>query len=209
MADFYPKSDGDKITFLNNLQTGLTAEGTNLGLAADELAGLATAIAAYQAAVIDKTTKRAAAQSATANCHEVAASTEDTVRSLVRRVKAAPAYTVATGRLLGIEVGGDATAQSTVGGGPRPDLEATSVVHGEVVLTFIKNGFSGVEIESQRGTEPAFTFLARDTQAPYIDTRPSLAEAPETRRYRARYLHNDTVTADYSDVLVVTVPGAN
>jgi hypothetical protein len=40
-----------------------------------------------------------------------------------------------------------------------------------------------------------------------VDTRANLTDGPETRRYRARYLHKDNVTADYSDVLVVTVPG--
>ena len=74
-------------------------------------------------------------------------------------------------------------------------------------LKFIKNGFTGVEIECRRGTEVAFNFLARDTEAPYVDTRASLGEGPETRHYRARYLKKDTLAADYSDVLVVTVPG--
>ena len=35
----------------------------------------------------------------------------------------------------------------------------------------------------------------------------NLTDGPETRHYRARYLQKDTPTEDYSDVLVVTVPG--
>lgn len=95
----------------------------------------------------------------------------------------------------------------TVGGGPRPDLEATSVVNGEVELKFIKNEFTGVEIECSRGTEVSFNFLARDTEAPYVDTRANLTDGPETRHYPARYLQKDNPTADHFDVLVVTVPG--
>ena len=33
-------------------------------------------------------------------------------------------------------------------------------------LKFIKNGFTGVEIECRRGAEVEFKFLARDTEAP-------------------------------------------
>ena len=58
-----------------------------------------------------------------------------------------------------------------------------------------------------RGRRWSSTLLARDTEAPYVDTRASLGEGPETRHYRARYLKKDTLAADYSDVLVVTVPG--
>ena len=96
---------------------------------------------------------------------------------------------------------------ANAGGGPRPNLEATSVLNGAVELKFIKNGFTGVEIECQRGTEIEFKFLARDTEAPYVDNRASLSDGPETRRYRARYLQKDNPTADNSDMLVVTVPG--
>ena len=84
---------------------------------------------------------------------------------------------------------------------------STSVLNGAVEITFIKKGYTGVEIECQRGSETAYSFLARDTEAPYVDNRASLTDAPETRRYRARYLQKDNPTADYSDVLVVTVPG--
>lgn len=45
------------------------------------------------------------------------------------------------------------------------------------------------------------------TEAPCVDTRANLSDGPETRHYRARYLQKDNPTADYSDVLVVTVPG--
>ncbi len=39
------------------------------------------------------------------------------------------------------------------------------------------------------------------------DALASLTDDPETRHYRVRYLNKDTPTADYSDLLVVTVPG--
>ncbi|MEX0642515.1 MAG: hypothetical protein WD468_07430 [Pirellulales bacterium] len=37
---------------------------------------------------------------------------------------------------------------------------------------FVKGGFDGVDIESQRGAETTWTYLAFDSSSPYIDNRP-------------------------------------
>jgi hypothetical protein len=81
------------------------------------------------------------------------------------------------------------------------------VLNGEVTISFFKMGHTGVEIRSKRGAETEYTFLARDTEAPYVDTRANLSPAPETRYYVAQFLRRDTLVGQLSDVLVVTVPG--
>jgi hypothetical protein len=86
-------------------------------------------------------------------------------------------------------------------------LREVSVVTGEVTLGFAKQGYTGVEIRCKRGAETAFSFLARDTESPYVDTRANLAAAPETRYYQAQFLQKDALVGQWSDVLVVTVPG--
>lgn len=204
-SDYYPKTEQGRANFLDNLLTQLATVGTTVGMDAPAVTALGSQRAAYRAAVADKVAKKALAQAATATCAAMDKGMEDTVRAHVRRIKAHAAYTTTIGRQLGIEV--DASAATILASAPvRPDLEAVSVLHGEVELTFEKNGYTGVEIESQRGAETAWTFLARDTDAPYVDTRPNLGEGPETRRYRARHLDKDCPTGEYSDVLVVTVP---
>jgi hypothetical protein len=203
--DFYPRTEGEKLTFLGNFMNGFSGEATALGFLPAELTALGAGVSAYQTAVGDKAGKRAAAQSASAVCAAREQAIEDALRATVRRIKAATGYTRAIGELLGIERGGISPVSATV---ERPDLQARSVLHGEVELGFIKYGYTGVEIEGKRAGEAEFTFLARDTETPYLDNRANLSAAPETRHYRARYLQKDTVTAEYSDVLVVTVPGA-
>ena len=71
---------------------------------------------------------------------------------------------------------------------PPASAEARS---GEVRVRFTKKmpaegkSHMGVWIESQVGTETAWTFLAIDTSDPYNDTRPlKVAGQPEKRRYR-------------------------
>ena len=51
----------------------------------------------------------------------------------------------------------------------------------------------------------AFGFLARDTEAPYVDTRANLGPGPETRQYQAQYLDGHDLVGPLSDVLLVTV----
>jgi hypothetical protein len=63
-----------------------------------------------------------------------------------------------------------------------------------------------VNVYSRRqGTSP-WTFLARDTRSPYVDTTP-LAQAgtPEVREYRVRGVIDDVEIGKYSPTRQITV----
>jgi len=205
MADYYPKPDGEKITFLDNFVAVLATVGATVGMTPGDQLAASGATNDLKAGIADKVAKKTAAQSSTAACKVTDAATEDTLRGLVRRIKAAPGYTVAIGEQLGIV----APEGEPTGGqeGERPDLYADSVLNGEVIITFVKGRHSGVEIRTKRGAETAFSFLARDTESPYVDTRANLTDAPEKREYVAQFLDKDTLVPDLSDALIVTVPG--
>jgi hypothetical protein len=202
--DFYPTRDPEKLTFWANFYSNLTTVGPTVGLEAADIALMADQKSALENAINNKLGAKAYAQSATAACTAVDGTAEDALRAMVRRIKAHPSYTTAVGEQLGIE---GPQASPPAGDGPRPDLREASVVTGEVTIGFAKQGFSGVEIQSKRGAETAFSFLARDTESPYVDTRANLAAAPETRYYQAQFLQKDALVGQWSDVLVVTVPG--
>ena len=126
------------------------------------------------------------------------------VRAFARRVKANAGYTTAIGEQLGI-VGDEDTTDLT---NAKPTLKVKGpAVSGDLKIDFIKSISDGVTIESKRGSETAFTFLATDSEPHYQDTRANLAAGPETRQFRARYLLSDAPIGNYSDVLTVTVPG--
>lgn len=80
-------------------------------------------------------------------------------------------------------------------------------VQGDVLIDFNKSISDGVEIWSKRGNETEWTKLATDSEPEYKDTRTNLTAGPETRQYRARYVLNDAPIGNWSDVIVVTVPG--
>lgn len=204
-SDYYPNSDAQKLTFLDNYVTVLGANSAPVGLTSADVTAISNSRNDLRTAVNDKVAKKAAAQAASTACLTTDKRTEDLLRAQARRIKSHPAYTPALGEQLGIE--GRRQTRTTPEGGIRPDLTATDVLNGEVTIAFAKNGHSGVEIRSRRGAETEFGFLARDTESPYVDTRPNLTSGPETRHYVAQYLQKDTLVAELSDELVVTVPG--
>ena len=89
----------------------------------------------------------------------------------------------------------------------KPTLRTRSVTPANVDIDFNKSVSHGVRIFTKRGNETEWTLLALDTEPPYVDTRPNLAPGPETRYYRAQYILNDDPIGEWSEILVVTVPG--
>jgi hypothetical protein len=123
------------------------------------------------------------------------------IRDLAARIKAHPAYTEQMGADLGI-IGAEALGPITA----QPTGSATPLAGFAVEVAFLKQGFAGVDVESQRGSEMTWTYLAFDAFSPYVDNRPPLvAGQAEQRRYRLRYRDGDEPVGVYSDVLVANV----
>ncbi len=78
--------------------------------------------------------------------------------------------------------------------------------NGRVELDFPKGKSKGVNIYTKRGAETAYTFLARDTEAPYVGSRALLVPGqPETRTYRATYVGpGDEEVGDPGNDLTIT-----
>jgi len=126
--------------------------------------------------------------------------------ALIAKIKLSPHYTESIGTDLGI-VG--AVAGNTPGTNSTPRF-LTELLQGAghqtVKLTFYKYGYMGVWIESRRGPNGQWEFLAIDTDSPYLDERPLLvAGQPEVREYRMRFWDKGTPNGDWTDVTSVTV----
>ncbi|MBC7981385.1 MAG: hypothetical protein H7Y36_12550, partial [Armatimonadetes bacterium] len=110
-------------------------------------------------------------------------------------------YTVAIGEDLGI-IGEESTEVPNAT--PRTTAEARS---GEVQLRFIKDGHTGVYIESQIGADTTWDYLAIDTTSPYNDSRPLRTPGqPEKRRYRMCFW-DGTPTNNWTNIVEVTFGG--
>jgi hypothetical protein len=130
-----------------------------------------------------------------------ALSSKGGLREFANYVKSQPNYTTDMGIQLGIE-GSDSIINYA-------DLKPVLNVVYEgmnITIKFKKQGTDGIKIFSRRGSETEFTFLATDTESPYVDNRPKLNSAgPELREYQAVYLIRDDAVGQTSDIVKFTL----
>lgn len=122
-------------------------------------------------------------------------------RELVRRIKAAPAYTEAIGEALGI-IGPDSIDEDPATLTPEISLRTSG---GQVEVVWTKGSQEGVEIQKDSGNGQ-WIFLALDTRPNYIDTTPMPATSAKWK-YRAIYSNDAQRTGQWSNVAEIVVGG--
>ena len=181
--DFLPKDKAGYVQWHDIFKTGVAELGAELGATADEITGVGTRNTDLHAKRTNTETKAAAAKQATGEEDAVMKAAQTADRTLAKKFKLSTSYTEAKGKRLGIE-GSEDTSTLTA-----PQLTGEAKANGRVELDFPKGKSKGVNIYTKRGAETAYTFLARDTEAPYVDSRALLVPGqPETRTYRATYV---------------------
>ena len=228
MADYIPTTDAALVTWFNNFSTKFAAYAPAIGLSAADVTAVNNDDAMVQTLMNRVETYKQEAQEAVAYKNLMLKKPLGTpapappvnpnpalpvtapapgilarTRALAARIKAAPAYSEAIGKDLGIVGTGDNAAPNPAA---KPALAAVTAGADTVDVSFVKNGYQGVLLEGQRGTETAWTQIANLRYSPYRDSRPNVSPtAPDVRRYRAIYLHKDQSTGQYSDTVTVTV----
>lgn len=199
--DFIPATDNDFSAWLDHLAAMAEARQAELGLPDATVQAVKDRAAGFRARMQAMTLAKAGYDQAVREKKTERKDGEAAGRTLARQAKASSAYTDALGKLLRIVGSGDSTDYDAL----KPDLTARALGGGRVELGFSKRGTDGVNIYVFDEASRQYVFLARDTQAPYIDSRP-LADPtkPEIRRYKAIYVLVDTETGQFSDEVVVT-----
>ncbi len=196
-SDFIPNRDGDFLAWHDQIKTAADNIGATLDITAADLSNLNDDNSALHEVLTLTNAADAAARQVKAQKNTTRRATEQRARTLAKRVKLHANYTTALGQQLGIEGPEDTTDMSTA----RPTLTITVMPHGSCQIGFPKLKADGVNIYSRRGTETAYTYLARDTESPYIDNRPLLNPTqPETRQYKAIFVIGDDEIGLESDV---------
>ncbi len=122
-------------------------------------------------------------------------------RQFVQRIKSTANYTTVIGQDLRI-IGDEETPPAEI----KPQCSVKPLPNFQAEISFVKAGYDGVTIESQRGSETTWQQIAIDLHSPYVDNRgPLTAGQPEERRYRLRYLDHDVPVGLYSDTIAATV----
>lgn len=79
-----------------------------------------------------------------------------------------------------------------------------------VEVCFRRHYADAVNIYSRRGTEESFSFLARTSVSPYMDTRPNInPEVPEIRDYRICLVRNYETIGRLSDIKRIIIYNGN
>ena len=202
-SNFIPRRDGDLYTLEGNFSRKIVIHGPALGLDADEIAESVAILERHMNAYSGMNSKKAESKSATELNLQESRNAKNELRRIAKKIKACKKYTPAIGDDLSI-IGPDVPEQALAT--MKPSLSA--VYNGnELVIKFRKNGTSGVNIYSRRGSETDYAFLGFDASSPYIDARVKLdTSRPEAREYYAMFIDGDKEIGQPSNTLKVIVP---
>ena len=199
-GDYIPSGDGDFDQWILNFNTELPGVASTVGIATGEVTQLAGLTTAWQTEYTGWGSQDAAAKQQRALKDSARKDWEVLARPIIRRIKAHPAATEAIQQLLKVVGPEDTTDLST----SKPKLKAKLLTGAQVELSFGKGKADGVNIYAYRADGKHF--LARDTESPYVDTRPLVdGDKPEVRRYCAVFVVGDAEVGQFSDDVTVTV----
>lgn len=199
-GDYIKKIEADYVAQHDQWKTAAHDVGATVGFTAADLVAIDADNAALHADITASNAADANAQTKTEAKKATIKGVRTRHRAKAQQAKNHPAYIPAIGEQMQI-IGPEDTTDLTTS---KPTLEGTAQPHGVGEVGFDKRTSHGVNFYSKRGAETVATFLARDTNSPYVDNRPLLvAGQPETRTYTAIYVVDDAEIGLVSDAIAV------
>lgn len=194
-----------------NLAARARELGPDAGFTEQEIERLAEDAVALEQMLARQTAILAQAKAITAEKQALFDTVMRRAKGLVYRTRTRENYTASLGEALGFEpqrVQRPAQRLMALGPAGRPQLRVALDGAGNPVLSYARNGMTGILLCSRRGQEERFTLLAKQFGRRYVDDRPNLKVGePEMRQYQGHYLDKDQPVGEMSDIVVVTVPG--
>lgn len=205
MADFIPPGDSARKSWCTTFKTKIATSGAAVGLTAAQITALQGLCDAIIGRIDDKAAKKNAWQASIAAANNGNLNDFASLRSEIARIKTNSGYTEAIGADLGIVSPVETFDPNTY----KAELDGLVLsAPAQVTVNFGKarGNIDAVHVYMRLQGTSDWTFLARDSQSPYVDTTP-LAQAgkPEIREYRIRAVIDDVEIGDYSDTQQITV----
>ncbi len=199
MANYFPRSNAEQVTWLTNFSSKIAISGVSLGLTVTEISELQTNCSSLITAINTAETLKTSLKSATA-AKEIAVQTNGgNIRNNVARLKTSASYNATMGQDLGVI--GTSTALDFATFKAKLTVENFA---GYIRLKFTKKGTDGVNIYRRKLGESTWHFLARDTKSPYDDHIVlAVANQPEHWEYRAFGVVDDNEIGIASDIVSV------
>lgn len=195
--DYVPAREPEQIPWSTNLKAKIATHGATVGLSAGDITTVQDNCDAVKNSL--ETFEQAK------HDFQEASNTKDaeknpaisSIRAFAQRIKKHAAYTTAIGEDLGI-VGDEQTVDVA---NSKPELKHAKVPSGHEFKFNLKGFFAGVNIYKKLPSAASFTFLARDTSSPYVDT----TAIENGTQYYAYFVLGDTEVGQRSDVVTVSV----
>jgi hypothetical protein len=195
--DYVPSREPEQIPWSTNLKAKIAIHGATVGLSAGDI----TAVQGNCDTVKDSLETFEQAK----RDFQEASNTKDadknpairSIREFAQRIKKNAAYTTAIGEDLGI-IGDEQTVDVA---NSQPELKYSKVPSGHEFKFNLKGFFAGVNIYKKLPSAASFTFLARDTSSPYIDT----TTVENGTQYYAYFVLGDTEVGQRSAIVTVGV----
>jgi hypothetical protein len=221
MADYIPRSDEEKVIWLNQFSNWMLANGATHGFTVDEVNAMRTAALVAMDALTDLETARAAAKAATATKNTAMGTAIALAREDAQRLQSWPGTTDTDRADAGITIPDKTPTktpddyiltieaplilldfsvrrQVTIHWGPNPADEQQNGRPAGVIGCQIEYALGGIPSD-----ESAWRVLETDTDSPCIH---SVSEtAPTTIAYRARYVGKNLKLGPYGDPAECTV----
>lgn len=164
-TDFVPNSISGKADWYSNYRTKILVAAKQLQLPEEEVSTTIKMCDIALSTIEEVNEARRRVKSAVKHRNEVIKTTEAYIRNQIKKIKSADAYDQRLGEAMEI-IGQDIEFNA---GSYQPEVEVAQVSNG-VKLEFTKSHTDGVNVYRRFEGEDRWTYLARDTRSPYIDT---------------------------------------
>lgn len=195
--DYVPAREPAQIKWAATLKTNIAVHGATVGLAPADITTVQDNCDTVEKSIKDFDLATQTYQAASNTKDAAKNPAIKSIRDFAQRIKKHAAYTTAIGEDLGI-IGDEQTVDVA---NSKPALKHAKVPSGHELRFNLKGFFDGVNIYKKLPSATGFTFLARDTSSPYIDT----ATVENGTQYYAYYVLGDTEVGQQSDLVNVSV----
>jgi len=193
--NYYPHNEASISQWNANFTTQLADTGASLGFTPEEITAITTTSNGIIAAIAEIETLKAKLKEQTEIKNNTLDSGKDSISTFVKRIKAAPNYTEAIGKLLGIVGEGSSIDPSTA----MPTVKLTKTGVGYDFAFSLQSYFDAIAVFRKMPNEDNFTQVAIDMKSPYSIDSPTVNGI----EYYFQYLKNDKLMGLKSDIVVV------
>ncbi|MBK7380235.1 MAG: hypothetical protein IPJ03_14820 [Ignavibacteriales bacterium] len=203
-VDYIPSTYDGQDTWAETFSTKLPSQSATLGVSPAQQTALLNAITEMRTAYAEQKVLETDYRSKVAEAEtkrKAAISNPGGIRKIVALMKASSNYTTAIGEYLGIE----ASAPD-----PNPDdMQATIKVklqpEGKVKVHCDMQGADAYNVYSKRADEVNFVFIGTSVTPWFVDDRPKLNGAPESRQYFNQLVIRNEEIGLPSPIMIVVV----